>query len=138
MTKAVHDTLNREPGGVEVENNMGDKWTVSGDASLNDISLNPGNADTLRIGRKAVAQSQLNVLDAYKAIRPMDLPALYKRVWDYVPHPTVVGAATVSKEITTGTDPKSAALIKSVSDMITANYPIILDKLVARGYLKKA
>ncbi len=138
VTKAVHDTLNREPGGVEVENNMGDKWTVSGDASLNDISLNPGNADTLRIGRKAVAQSQLNVLDAYKAIRPMDLPALYKRVWDYVPHPTVVGAATVSKEITTGTDPKSAALIKSVSGMITANYPIILDKLVARGYLKKA
>jgi hypothetical protein len=68
----------------------------------------------------------------------MNLPVLYKSVWDYVPHPTIVGAATVSKEITTGTDPKSAVLIRSVSDMISANYKIILEKLVARGYLKKA
>lgn len=26
VVKAVHDTLNTEPGGVPVENNMGDKW----------------------------------------------------------------------------------------------------------------
>jgi len=136
--KAVHDTLNREPGGVEVENNMGDKWTVSGDASLNDIRLNAGNADTLRIGRKAVAQSQLDVLSAFKAAGPISLPAVYKSVWDYVPHPTAAGTATVSKEITTGTDPTSTALIKAVADLIISNYRLILTELVARGYLKRA
>jgi hypothetical protein len=138
VSKAVHDTLNQEPGGVEVENNMGDKWTVSGDASLNNIRLNAGNADTLRIGRKAVAQSQLNVLSAFKAAGAINLPAIYKSVWDYVPHPTAAGAATVSKEITTGTDPKSPALTKAVADIITDNYKLILHELVARKYLRRA
>jgi hypothetical protein len=138
VTKSVHDTLNRAPGGVEVENSRGDRWTVSGDASLNNISLNAGNADTMRIGRQAVAQSQLNVLGAVKMIGPVNLPALYKNVWDYVPHPTIVGSAMVSKAVTAGTNPTSAALITSVAGMITANYRIIIDKLVARGYLKRA
>ena len=83
----MHDALNREPGGVEVENNMGNKWTASGDASLNNFSHNADNADKLRIERKAAAQPQVNVLGAYMAIGPMNLPALYNSVWNYVAPP---------------------------------------------------
>ena len=130
VTKAVHDTLNQEPSGVSVENNMGDKWNLSGDKSL--------NADSLKIGRKAVAQSELNVLSAFKATGHVDLSAAYKSVWDYVPHPTPVGEATVKKETASGTDPKSAPLIDAVAGMIRDNYRLILNELVSRGFLRKA
>jgi hypothetical protein len=58
---------------------MDDQWQLSGDAKLNE--------DSRRIARRAVAQSLLNVLDAFKTAGPVDLPAAYKRVWDYTPDP---------------------------------------------------
>jgi hypothetical protein len=130
VVKAVHDTLNKEPGGVPVENNMGDKWSLSGDATLND--------DTRRIARNAVAQSQLNVLDVFKVMTPVDLPAAFKRVWGYVPHTTAAAEKTVKTDVTTGTDPKSAALTDAVAALITRNYPRIIAELVRRKILKKA
>jgi len=130
VVKAVHDTLNREPGGVPVENNMGDKWDLSGDKTL--------NTDSKRVARTAVAQSQLNVLDSFKLIGPIDLPAEFKKVWDYVPHPTPAGEATVHKEVTSGTDPKSGSLINAVVALIKDNYKLIIDELVKRKVLKRA
>lgn len=128
VTKSVHDTLNREPDGVPVANNMGDHWNLSGDKSLNE--------ENRRIGRKAVAQSELNVLSAFKLTGPIDLPAAYKKVWDYVPHATSVGEEIVKRETASGTDPKSASLINDVAGMIGEVYPAIIEGAVKEGYLR--
>ena len=130
VAKAVHDALNKQPTGVPVENEKGDKWDLSGDGTL--------NAKSKEVGRKAVAQSQFNVLDVFKLVTALDLPALFKKVWDFVPRPTSPGETLVKKEVASGTDPKSTKLIDAVVTLITTNYKIILDELVKRGVLKKA
>ena len=126
--KAVHDSLNTASGGVAVENNKGDAWQLSGDGTL--------NAKSLEIGRKAVAQSQLNVLDVFKMAGPLDYPKYFKNVWDFVPRPTKVGETQITEAVASSTDPKGATLIKSVADLVSANYSLIIGELVKRGKLQ--
>ncbi len=126
----MHDDLNTKAGGVEVENNKGDTWQLSGDRTL--------NAKTLEIGRKAVAQSQYNVISLYNTKDKPALSKFFKAVWDYVPHTTKTGAATVKSSVDSGTDTTSATLVASIVKMIKDNYKLILDALVKRGILKKA
>jgi LysM repeat protein len=130
VAKAVHDDLNTKTGGIEVENNKGDTWPLSGDRTL--------NQKTLEVGRKAVAQSQYNVLSVFNAKDKIDKPALFKAVWDYVPRPTKAGASVVKTSVDSGTDIKSTTLVGSIVKMIKDNYKLILDALVKRGILKKA
>jgi LysM repeat protein len=130
VAKSVHDDLNTKAGGVEVENDKGDKWQLSGDKTL--------NSQTLDIGHKAVAQSQYNVLSVFKSSDKLDLPQLFKAVWDYVPHATATGTATVKSSVDKGTDVSSAPLVTSIVRMIKENYRLILQELVKRGLLKKA
>jgi hypothetical protein len=128
--KGVHDTLNSEPTGVPVENEKGDQWDLSGDGTL--------NAKTLAIGKKAVAQSQLNVLDVFQKAGPFDLLGMYKRVWDFVPKPRAgAGQNMVKGAVTAGTDPKSSSLINAVAGLIKANYNTIISALVAKGIIRK-
>lgn len=128
--KAVHDSLNTAAGGIEVENNAGDPpWQLSGDGTL--------NAKSLEIGKKAVAQSQLNVLDVFKMIGPLDYPKYFKKVWDYVPHPTgAKGEPQVKQAVAGFTDPKAITLIDSIADLVTKNYMLIISELVKRGKLQ--
>jgi hypothetical protein len=128
VAKGVHDNLNT--ASVEVENNKSDKWTLSGDGTL--------NAKSLEIGRKAVAQSQFNVLEVFKLITALDLPALFKKVWDFVPHPTAgAGEKQVKDAVEAGTDPKSPGLIGAAVKLINANFKMIADELVKRGILMR-
>jgi LysM repeat protein len=128
VAKAVHDNLNKS--GVAVENARGDKWDLQGDGNL--------NARSKEIGRKAVAQSQLNVLDAYKSTGVLDYNAKYKRVWDFVPYASLAGEASIKATVSTGTSPKDAGLANAVVALINANYTLILKELVTRKLLKKA
>ncbi len=92
FAKFVHDRLNTDirdgAGGVEVENQLGDKWKLSGDKTL---VLSP---QTLAIAQKAVAQSQQNVIAAGQigqagSLDPADLA---RKVWAFVPQPTSAGS----------------------------------------------
>jgi hypothetical protein len=130
IAKAVHDSLNQLPGGLEVENNAGDKWSLSGDKTL--------NSKTRDIGRKAVARSLLNVLEVFRQMAALNLPELFKRVWDFVPHPTAAGTRIVTEKVTTGTDPKTASLVAAVVALINENYMLLRAELVKRGFLRKA
>jgi len=130
IVKAVHDALNTFSGGIPVENQVGDSWKLSGDRTLNTASKT--------IARKAVAQSQLNVLGAFKAKVLPSISSLLKKVWDFVPHPTKEGTKIISGEVSSGTDPRDARLIAAVSALITINYGNILAELVKRGILKKS
>jgi hypothetical protein len=130
IAKAGHDALNTFSGGIPVRNNYADTWKLSGDGTL--------NADSKKIARKAVAQSQLNVLQVFKAKVMSSITALLKKVWDYVPRLTRLGTKIASAEVKASTDPTQVRLVSAVAALITGNHKKILDELVRRGILKKA
>ena len=130
VAKSVHDRLNTFPGGVPVENRKGNAWKLSGDTTL--------NSDTTTIARKAVAQSQTNVISAFNLMGPVDATALFQRVWDFTPIPSAAGLKLMADETRNRTDIKGADLRKSVVDLIRANYLEIIDKLVSMKKLKLA
>ena len=129
VAKGIHDNLNRN--GVAVESPR-HKWKslLSGDGTLND--------ETREEALKAVTQSQLNVLDAFNRSGPLDTPALFKKVWDFVPHPTAgAGEKTVREAVAAGTDPAATALIATLAALITANASDILTELETMGILRR-
>ena len=130
VAKAVHDDLNTTPKGIPVENAKADKWDLSGDGTLNTKSK--------EIGRKAVAQSQLNVLDSFKVTGTIDYPVKYKKVWDYVPYPTSAGETQIKSKVASGTDPKSTGLVAAIVALVKTNYLVIIKELVTRKILSKA
>jgi hypothetical protein len=132
IARAVHTTLNKEPGGVPVKNDRRppDEWELSGDETLNDR--------TRKIARRAVAQSELNVLAVYNTAAPLDLPRLYAGVWDYTPRPTAAGVDIIRKRVAEGTDPTQSSLVGAVADLIKDNYREILQGLLDLKILKKA
>jgi uncharacterized protein DUF4157/LysM domain-containing protein len=130
VAKVVHDALNERPGGIPVTNAKGDSWSVSGDRTLNE--------DTKRIGRRAVARSQLNVLETLNLHGPLNLPALFKNVWDYVPRATSAGQAIIQTEIIKGTNPKSATLRAAAARVVVDNYLLLLREALRRHQLRKA
>jgi LysM repeat protein len=139
VVKVAHDDLSTKTGGISVENQKGDKWQLPGDRTLNASTVDPKDAaKTLEVGRKAVAQSQYNVLSVFQRPGPLDLPNLFKAVWDYVPRPTSTGAADIKTIVYTDTDPKQAALVSKLAKLITDEYQTIIKKLVDLKILKRA
>lgn len=130
VAKGVHDELNTTSGGIPAQSPKGGKWQLSGDKTLNE--------DTKRIGQRAVAQSQVNVLSVRSITTAIDYSAKFKAVWDYVPEPTSAGLATVVDDVKKGTDVKSGDLKKALVDLIKANYVLIIAELVKRNKLRKA
>ncbi|HST20352.1 MAG TPA: DUF4157 domain-containing protein [Blastocatellia bacterium] len=130
VAKGVHDKLNTLPGGLPVENAMGDSWNLSGDVVLNDATRN--------IARKAVAQSQLNIISVYNLIGPINTATMFKRVWDYTPRPNVAGLKQLSGEVNKGVDINNTDLKKAVVNLIQSNYLLIIDGLVKLDKLRKA
>lgn len=130
VAKSVHDKLNTFPGGLPVYNKKGDVWNLSGDGTL--------NKKTRKIARKAVLQSQLNVMNAFGTTTAVNSQAAYDRVWDFVPRPTVSGMKTVRKEVKTFTTLTSNKLHIAMAGLLKANYKLILDELIRRRVLKRA
>jgi Domain of unknown function (DUF4157)/LysM domain len=129
IAKAAHDELNTLPGGLEVQNNRGDKWLLSGDNTL--------NPQTKLIARTAVAQSQLNVLSSMNVSGSLDIPGLLKKVWDYTPIPTATSITSIQSIVKSNTDPTNPKLISAISALITKEHPLIIAELIKRGELKK-
>jgi hypothetical protein len=139
IVKVAHDDLSTKAGGISVENQKGDKWQLPGDKTLNASTVDPKDAaKTLEVGHKAVAQSQYNVLSVFQAPGPLDLPKLFKAVWDYVPRQTGTGAAAVKAIVDTDTDPIQGTLISKLAKLVRDEYQTILKKLVDLKKLKKA
>ena len=122
VAKGVHDKLNSRPGGLPVENALGDKWSLSGDNTL--------NAATLAVAQRAVAQSQQNVIAAFRATSEPDYPGLFKRVWDFTPRPTAESRKELVTMVASGSDVNSSELRTAIVDLIKANYLTIIDELV--------
>ena len=130
VAKGVHDKLNTAPGGVPVDNALGEKWQLSGDNTL--------NPQTLAVARLAVAQSQQNVIGSFRAAAAPDYPALFKKVWDFTPRPTAEGKKVVTSAIDHGSDVHDAELRTAIVGLITSNYLTIIAELVKLQKLKLA
>lgn len=130
VAKGVHDKLNTHPGGLPVENALGDKWSLSGDNTL--------NTETLAVARRAVAQSQQNVLAAFHAQREPDYPTLFKRVWDFTPHPTAESRTEIATTCVSGSDVNNSQLRTTIVQLLKTNYMTIINELVKRKKLKVA
>jgi len=131
VVKTLHDEFNHLAGGVPVENEKGDHWQLPGDKTLNASTTSPKDAaKTLEVGRKAVAQSQYNVLSVFKLTGPLDLQKFFRAVWDYVPRPTSAGAAGIKATIDVGTDSTKSTLISNLAALIRQEYRSILDKIL--------
>jgi hypothetical protein len=85
-----------------------------------------------------VAQSQLNVLTAIGTTSPLDLPPLFRRVWDHTPQPDAAGARRLLAAVEQVTRIGSADLRQAVVSLINANYRLIIAELVKRNVLKPA
>jgi hypothetical protein len=130
VAKGIHDKLNTHAGGIPVENALGEQWPLSGDGTL--------NAQSLAVARRAVAQSQQNVIGAFGSAAEPDFAALFKRVWDFTPRPTADGRKVVTGTIASGSDVNSNELHTAIVDLIKANYLTIIAELVKLNKLRKA
>lgn len=130
VAKGTHDKLNTLPGGLPVENNKGDNWNLSGDGTL--------NAKTREIARRAVAQSQLNIISSYKGNTPANYATMFQKVWDFTPKPSAAGAKQLVSVVEKGTSVKSNELKKAVVKLIKDNYLLIIAELVKLKKLRKA
>lgn len=123
---SVHDKLNHSDK-VEVKNkNL--TWKLSGDETLNGTS----EAEA----RKAVAQSQVNVMNTRGQAGPLDLPGMFKNVWDFVPVLTTAGTAAVKQAVGKGTNPAEQDNIHEVASKVIENVELIMLKVVAKGFLR--
>jgi hypothetical protein len=102
VARGVHDKLNRLPGGLPVQNEREDMWTLSGDTTLK--AARPDNR-TLEISRAAVAQSQLNVITAFKSLVSLAYTVLFKKVWDFTPKLDTTGTPQLKDAIGKGRTP---------------------------------
>lgn len=128
VVKSVHDRLNQES--VEVENAKGDHWKLTGDGFLK-----PGS-QTLTQVRRAIAQSQVNILNAVSTVKSIDFKALFRRVWDYTPSPTIQGKKTIKSAIKDLANPSNPKTIVAVGKIISKNIRFIMSKLKKLCHLK--
>lgn len=128
VAKLVHDALNNHPGGVPVTNNVGDRWNLTGDDTL--------DKPNLEIMRKAVKQSIRNLIDAVNDKSATSVFA--KKVWDITPQPTAAAVTIIKNVIRNFTNPMGTDIVNGADKLLQKNYPALLDELVKRKVLKKA
>jgi hypothetical protein len=138
--RLVHDKLNTDiltkTGGIEVENDVGDKWRLSGDETL------AQSTKTKEIARKAVEQSYKN-LDKTMAEAaatggtPASLDPYFKAVWAFVPRASKGGGdAQLKTVVDTFTDPSKPETLKAFIELTVAQIDTAIDALTTRGNMR--
>jgi hypothetical protein len=133
--RLIHDKLNesiKDPkSSVEVTNNRGDTWTLSGDETL------ARSPESLRIMREAVAMSYRN-LEAVAKLNttPPSFEPYFNAVWDYTPRPTPAGKKAIDDVVSTYTDPKDARTVDAFAKLAIVQIDTLVSELTAQGYLR--
>jgi len=136
FARFVHDDLNQlintKAGGLLVENERKNKWPLSGDETL------AASPDTLRIGRRAVARSQRDILAAKAAGHKgkLDPEKLCEAVWAYTPHPTADGQKAIDEAIDTYGNPKRQETVEKFIDFSVAQLDLSIKELKGLGRLR--
>lgn len=120
FVKAIHDALNKYPGGVPVSNAKGQPWNLSGDGTLNEKNI--------LMAQEAVAQSVSNVMDSLN--NSTGFSTLSKKVWDLVPIPTHPATkAVMDKVYKEYSNFKTGKLVAKAVSIITDEYGELIKKL---------
>jgi hypothetical protein len=126
VAKVIHDKLNSWPGGLPVTNDVGDKWHLTGDGTL--------NPENLAIMRTAVARSIYNV--AVEALAVANDNALLGYVWQYTPRPTAESKKLIKQLIDQFTLPM--VLAAEAARFLGDHFQVILREAVDRGKMQPA
>lgn len=139
IAKVVHDALNglagdASVGGLDVVNDRGNTWRLSGDGTL------ARSPDTQRIAMAAVVQTNANLAavagTGAPAMTPERTDALVAQVWSFVPRPTVTGTAQLTAIVDRLTDPTNTALIGAFAQLIAGNLDAIVEGATALGRIR--
>ena len=126
FARIVHDELDKK--GVEVENNKGQRWKLSGDETL--------NKESLEIGKQAVAESEKNLEEAAKTPGELGYQEFFKKVWDFVPRPTKTGEEFIEKVRRQFTDASDPATVSAVVELSVKEIGIAVEELTKEGRLR--
>lgn len=146
FAKMVHDQMNEsisKPGsGIEVENDHGDVWYLSGDLTLD------RSPRTLGIIQQAIHQADVNLEEAAASpdlaqSRPaggqddfwLRLPEYFRRVWSYTPRLTGLGQQKADAIEKRSTDAGGLAAAQLFAGIIIKQLPTVIEELTAAGYL---
>jgi hypothetical protein len=137
FAKLVHDRLNQDvdpktpgnKGGIEVQNDRGDKWRMSGDDRL---ALSP---KTLEITQLAVAQSRQNLENA-SSDKKYDFDKAVHYVLLYVPRPTADGQKQVDEALTSLLDPTQVGTLDAYAQVISNNMDALISNLLAEKLIR--
>jgi LysM repeat protein len=128
VAKGPHDKLNTRPGGLLVENAYHQQWLLSGDKTLNE--------ETLAMARRAVARSQQNVIDAFRAKAAADDAKLIELVWNLTPRLLPESRRDVASAVDAGGDMRRGELQAAIIELIRTEYPAIIEGLVDMNALR--
>ena len=131
----VHNRLNAsvrdEPGfAIHVENARGDAWDLSGDDTL------ANSPRTLEIALQAVDESYANLKLAARTTGVLDHVACFKRVWDYTPKPTKIGAEHMEALIKSALDYDDTDVQDAFAEITINNVGVAIAELEKKGYLR--
>jgi hypothetical protein len=135
FARTVHDELDRaiEKGptsGVEVTNDNGTTWFLSGDASL------LSSPDTLKVATEAVAESNRSLAIAARAQSEPDYAGLQAKAWAYTPRPTAGGQKLVDDIIKRIADPNHPDAPAAIARLTISELPTAIAELQAMGYMR--
>jgi|KBSMisStandDraft_5_1062788.scaffolds.fasta_scaffold12462_2 hypothetical protein len=115
--KVLHDKLNKD--GVDVENDAGNAWRLTGDGFLTDR--------TLGIMKLAVAQSAANIVDPSILASNLDVSRYQAKVWKYVPRLTAAARAKALALVTSWIDPASRDLLDGAAGIVERKVDLLIE-----------
>lgn len=136
FARTVHDELDSAitkgaaSDGVEVTNDQGTTWRLSGDASL---KMSPA---TLKVATEAVAESNRNLAIAAQATSEPDYSKLQAKVWAYTPRPTGDGQKMIDDIVKRLADPNTPDAAAAVARLTISELPTAIAELIAMGYMR--
>ena len=126
FARMVHDKLNRE--GVEVSNDKGETWQLSGDETL--------NAESLAHGREAVAEADKNLEEAANSGEDPPFDEMIERVWKHVAHPTEKGQKFIDDTRAELTDGSNEASIQEAVNLTVKEIDTAIGEMVKMHILR--
>jgi hypothetical protein len=134
FARVVHDELNqsvKDPAkGIEVSNDRGDKWLLSGDATLG------SSPKTLEMMRAAMEQSVRNLEMVAAEPKSPVMTEHFARVWGLTPRPTKTGEERLNKVVETLTDANKDEAIDAFANLAIAQMPTAISELTNEGFMR--
>ncbi len=141
LVNVVHNRLNRSAAddpatAIEVENERGQVWTLSGDGILGTKTKSDAGEETLAVARDAVAEADRNLQAAVKTdSRMLDFP-MTQNVWNWTPTPTKTGREHMDKLIASALVLSSDETTDEFAAVSIENVQEVIDEAKAAGYMK--